>query len=98
MLLKNKYNAITCFNDVVAIYFMQKALTLGISIPKDLSITGFDNSSVRNLFLKKIDTIQLSVEKLGEEAGAWLKRRIIDKEDEIIQKEILGDYVKGETV
>ncbi|GAB4221779.1 MAG: LacI family DNA-binding transcriptional regulator [Spirochaetales bacterium] len=97
-LKKEGYTALLCFNDVVAVYCYQCALSCGLRIPEDLSLTGFDNSPVRELVSKRIDTISLSVPQLAREAGAWLRRRIIDRDLERIQKLIEGDYVPGETL
>lgn len=97
-LKKQGYNAILCFNDVMAVYVYQCALSSGLRIPEDFSLTGFDDSPVRELVSKRIDTISLSVPQLAREAGAWLRRRIIDRDPERIQKLIEGDYVPGETL
>ena len=97
-LKKLGYNGILCFNDVMAVYVYQCALAGGLRIPRDFSLTGFDDSPVRELVSKRIDTISLSVPQLAREAGAWLRRRIIDRDPERIQKLIEGTYVPGETL
>jgi len=97
-LKKDGYNAILCFNDVMAVYLYQCAVASGFRIPKDFSVTGFDNSPVLELVSQRIDTINLSVFQLAREAGEWLRRRIIDRESAGIQKLIEGDYIPGGTV
>lgn len=92
------FNAVMCFNDFVAVYFLQAALAAGVRIPDDLALTGFDNSPVRRLAVKKIDTINLSTQRLGEAAGDWLRRRIIDRSTESLDLSIEGELIEGETV
>ncbi len=97
-LLRTGYTAVMCFNDVVAVSFCQAALREGIHIPRDLSLTGFDDSPVRELAGRRIDTVSLSVRSLGREAAGWLRRRIIDREKADIRRLIAGEYVPGDTI
>ena len=70
----------------------------GIPIPERFSLTGFDRSPVRDLAARKVDTIHLSIRKLGIEAGRLLKERIIDRAAGPVRKLLQGEYVPGETV
>jgi DNA-binding LacI/PurR family transcriptional regulator len=97
-LTERGYDAVMCVNDVVAVAVYQAALHSGMSIPESFSLTGYDNSPIRALFPKKIDTINLSTVALGKEAGGWLRRRIIERTQVGIQKRILGEYVPGNTI
>lgn len=92
------YNSILCFNDVVAVYFYQCALSQGYRIPEDFSLTGFDNSPVLDLLNRRIDTINLSVFQLAKEAGIWLQNTIMHREGGNIQRLIEGEYIPGETI
>lgn len=92
------YNAVICFNDFVAVYFYQVALAHHIEIPEEISLSGFDNSPVRELTPQKIDTIDLSPFDLGREAGLWLKDVIINRESGGLQKMITGEFIPGETL
>jgi LacI family transcriptional regulator len=92
------YNALVCFNDMVAISAYQTALHRSLSIPGDFSLTGFDNSPILDLMDQRIDTIEFSLQKLGREAGSWLRCRTIERRDEVLQKNLEGDYIPGETI
>lgn len=92
------YNALVCFNDMVAISVYQAALHRSISIPADFSLTGFDNSPILELMDQRIDTIEFSLRKLGREAGSWLRSRTIERKDQSLQKSLEGDYIPGETI
>ena len=97
-LKKKGYNAVFCFNDVLAVYVYQAALSEGRRIPEDFSLTGFDDSPVLDLVSRRIDTINLSVRLLGKEAGFWLRERIIDRKETELKRLIAGDYVPGVTI
>src|SRR5436190_14715049 len=42
VLRKDKPDAVVCYNDLVAIGFMGVAKSLGVSIPRDMSVVGID--------------------------------------------------------
>ena len=92
------YNAVVCFNDMLAISVYQAALHRSIRIPADFSLTGFDNSPILDLMDQRIDTIEFSLQKLGREAGCWLRSRTIERKDLSLQKSLEGDYIPGETI
>ena len=60
--------AIFCINDDAAIKVQQQALSLGINIPKDLSIVGFDNSEHFMNTTSYITTCAQDFEKIGSNA------------------------------
>jgi LacI family transcriptional regulator len=97
-LIKGGFSPIMCFNDMLAVYVYQLALKAGYSVPENFSLTGFGNSPVGELTLKKIDTVNLSVKEMGVEAGQWLKKRIIDKDEKPIRKKIAVTVIPGNTV
>ncbi|MBI9107357.1 MAG: LacI family DNA-binding transcriptional regulator [Spirochaetales bacterium] len=97
-ILKRGYNAVFCFNDIVAVAMYHAVLHEGLSLPDCFSLTGFDNSPVLKLLDKPINTINFSVETLGYEAGVWLRSWVVERKCESMQKKIDGEYIQGETV
>jgi len=96
--LRDTYNTVFCFNDVVAVYLYQVALRAGIHVPEELAIAGYDDSPVRQLTPQMIDSISLSPYRLGEEAGKWLRRAVIDRSTEPLRLLLPGDLMPGETL
>ncbi|HCM28067.1 MAG: hypothetical protein A2Z99_20885 [Treponema sp. GWB1_62_6] len=92
------YDAVFCFNDLVAVHIYNRAMREGLEIPRDFALTGFDNSPVLDLAPRRIDTVEFSVKELGFRTGAWLKRRLIDRSDEAVRMTLTGDFVRGETI
>lgn len=92
------YNAVVCFNDMIAISVYQSALHRSVRIPADFSLTGFDNSPILDLMDQRIDTVEFSLQRLGREAGHWLRCRTIERKNEVLQKNLEGDYIPGETI
>jgi DNA-binding LacI/PurR family transcriptional regulator len=87
-----------CFNDNFAIRLICKLQRLGKTIPGDISITGFDDSPLRQLFRPLITTISLSTYEMGFYASLWLKDNIIHRTSRRLNLEIEGKLIEGETV
>lgn len=97
-LLSRGYNALLCFNDVFAVYTYQCALSMGLRVPRDFALTGFDNSPVRSLVTESITTVDLNVSELGFRAGRWLRETIIEKNENRLQLHVPGRLIEGTTI
>ncbi len=97
-LKERSYNAVLCFNDLMAVSLYQAALHQNWQVPDRFSLSGFDNSPMLQLMDQRIDTIEFSLRTLGREAGLWLSSRIIDRLQTPIQKALEGTYIVGETI
>jgi LacI family transcriptional regulator len=68
--------AVFCFGDQIAMGFYQVAQELGLAIPADLSIVGFDNQQfVADSISPGLTTVQLP----HAEMGAWAARRALSR-------------------
>jgi DNA-binding LacI/PurR family transcriptional regulator len=55
---------------------MRRAHAMGLRIPDDLSIVGFDDGDMRNRVFPPLTAVCQTVEALGFEAALWLTRKI----------------------
>lgn len=92
------FNGVMAFNDIAALSILQSGMARGIDFPKDIKLSGYDNSQIQQLLDRKIDTVDISTTKLGEIAGNWLKKWIIDREEIQLREQISGKYIHGETI
>jgi GntR family transcriptional regulator, arabinose operon transcriptional repressor len=91
--------ALAATNDYIALYTMNIAREMGIRIPEDLSITGFDNLPICSLFSPRLTTVSQNFSEMGRIAVRLLDKVIKNpqKKAEIIQLEtklILGATVQ----
>lgn len=68
MNLSHPPTAIFCHNDLVAIGAMQQARKLGVMIPQDVSIVGFDNLSLSQYCLPSLTTVAQPRYQIGQQA------------------------------
>lgn len=73
--------AIMAFNDEVALQAMAAAADLGLSVPGDLSITGFGDLSVVRHVRPQITTVTQDPREIGRRAAKLLIKRIEEKHE-----------------
>lgn len=64
----NRPDAVICYNDLMALGFMKEAWNLGVSIPRDLSVVGFDNIPYGKYVTPGLTTVDLQSERMGASA------------------------------
>ncbi|WP_408893594.1 LacI family DNA-binding transcriptional regulator [Paenibacillus taichungensis] len=65
---KNRATGIFCCNDMQAIGALQAAKELGLRVPEDVSIIGFDNTILASVTSPPLTTIAQPIEDLGRRA------------------------------
>jgi DNA-binding LacI/PurR family transcriptional regulator len=70
--------AIFCVNDMSAIGALTAAAELGLSVPRDLSLVGYDNTHLAELRPIGLTSIDIASRAFGEYAARLLLRRIDD--------------------
>lgn len=70
--LKEKPTAIFAMNDLMAVGFMDAAMNDGVRIPEDVSVIGFDNRQECRFTRPRLTTIDIPLERMGEQAGKIL--------------------------
>jgi LacI family transcriptional regulator len=63
--LRERPTAIMCSNDLTAIGVMRQAFDLGITVPQELSVIGFDDTRLSDYMIPPLTTIQMSQTELG---------------------------------
>ena len=98
--LVEKFKDITacfCMSDVQAIGAMRKLSDMGIDVPKDISITGFDGLEFTQFIIPRLTTVKQSEKNLAKKGlKALLKNIEEDEEPEHIL--IPFEFIKGESV
>ncbi|WP_088810493.1 MULTISPECIES: substrate-binding domain-containing protein [unclassified Listeria] len=74
--------AIVAENDLMAIQFMKQAKKMGIRIPQDLAVIGFDNIQAAEFVEPSLTTISQNFEEMGRAAAISLQKQIQKKDVE----------------
>ncbi len=89
--------AIFCGNDILAIGAIAGARELGLVVPEDISISGFDNIEIASALDKPLTTISVPAKAMGTEAARFLLDRIDKKEQQQQLIKLDADLIIGET-
>lgn len=68
--------AATCFNDLVAIGVLRALIELGVRVPDDVSIIGFDDIPIAAFSAVPLTTISVAQQEMGRRAAENLLRQI----------------------
>jgi LacI family transcriptional regulator len=69
---KDRPSAIFASNDAMALGVLKSATMLGMKVPEDISISGFDDSALATVTWPDLTTIHQPVERMGEMAARKL--------------------------
>ncbi|MFN9025488.1 MAG: LacI family DNA-binding transcriptional regulator [Akkermansiaceae bacterium] len=95
--ISKKYNALICVNDIVGTVVLSELDRLGVSVPKDISVTGFDDSPVRQLSRPLLTTVSMPVIELAKAAAASLEQEIINHIPQKSINRVVGKFIIGES-
>ena len=87
-----KVDAVVAYNDQVAMHMIKAIRELGLSVPKDISVTGYDNSQMATSTGLRLTTIVHPQEELGIMAAKMLLKMIRGEEVEkkvVIEPDII---------
>lgn len=105
MALSPRPTVVICGNDVLGAGAINKAREMGIKIPDDVSITGFDDIELAEVVDPKLTTVHVPHRRMGETAARLLLQilngqtgqKSVELETEIIIRESLGAKNKAKT-
>jgi LacI family transcriptional regulator/LacI family repressor for deo operon, udp, cdd, tsx, nupC, and nupG len=76
---KNRPTAVTCYNDLAALGLIAALRELRIDVPNDVSVIGFDDLKLLELFPQKLTTVRVPKFEMGRRAAEMLIRDIESK-------------------
>ena len=74
----NRPSAVMCSNDMTAIGVLHKAFRVGLRVPADLSVIGYDDIQMAKVTIPPLTSIQMSRVDLAKAAVKALKAHIIE--------------------
>ena len=74
-------SAVLCSNDMTAVGVMRGAFELGLNVPRDLSVVGFDDNQIAQFVTPSLTTVQMSCVEVAKEAFRTLLDAVEDQCD-----------------
>jgi len=79
LMRRGRFTAVACGNDILAIGAIQEARRIGLAVPGDVSITGFDNMELASVVTPALTTVRFPIAEVGLEAARHLIERMEGK-------------------
>lgn len=91
-------DAVIAMNDDMAVGCMDAARKLGISVPQDLSLSGFDNSAIIQYVTPRITTVDRPLREMGARAMELLIDKMEKKTNEDINITLPCRIIEGDSI
>jgi LacI family transcriptional regulator len=78
---KRKFTALVCFNDIAAIGAIRAIHDLGLRVPDDISVIGFDDIKAAAYISPNLTTIRQPLSEMGRFAAQCIVNRLNHTED-----------------
>jgi DNA-binding LacI/PurR family transcriptional regulator len=95
---QNRPSAIFAVNDHFAMNGIRAAHRLGLHIPEDISIMGFDDTPYATLVLPNLSTIRVQTQRMGEMAVTLLRRLMETRRSEVECLVLSTELIRRESV
>ena len=91
--LPDRPTAIACFNDKIAVGVVQAAAARGLSVPGDLSVTGFDDSEISHASTPMLTTVRQPLREMGQIAVTMLLRLLDSQALDAVHIELATELI-----
>lgn len=90
--------AVLCANDVVALGALNAAAELGVAVPGEVSVAGFDDLPTSRWALVRLSTVAYDLEAMSREAVRLLVRRVDEPQADPVRAVYPTRYVPRATI
>ncbi len=91
-------DAVVCINDLLALEVMRDLAALGLRVPQDVSVIGFNNIQAAQYSTPPLTTVEIDAEHLGRAAFSLLLHALNDPEAEAARELVPFRIVERESV
>jgi LacI family transcriptional regulator len=84
-------DAIACANDLIAIGVLDAARSLGLDVPGDLAVIGYDDIDAASLVFPALTTVVNPAREVGRACGEALLRRLTEAEDQPARQLVISN-------
>jgi len=92
------HNALFCVNDLLAVAVYERLLLLGVRVPGEIRLAGYDAAPVRRLITPELTTVDLAGREQGRIAAEILTTAVLERSMPSRQELVAGAIITGETL
>ena len=90
--LKEPPTAVFCADPLLTLGFLQRAHELGLHVPQEFSVVGFDDADARHMSYPIFSAVRQSAAELGYEAALWLTRSLTGESNLSFRKVVATSF------
>lgn len=94
---KPEITGLFCMNDAIALGALGAVQELGLSVPQDISVIGFDDLPFAELSTPRLTTIRVDRREIAREAIDLMRRRLLEPSANSRQVQLAVHLVEGQT-
>jgi DNA-binding LacI/PurR family transcriptional regulator len=94
MSMSDRPTAVVFTDPLVAVGALNEALRLGVKVPEDVSILGFDDADVRNTVFPRLSAVCQDARRLGYEAFQSMTKVVDDKSNGAVIQEVFPTWLE----
>jgi LacI family transcriptional regulator len=91
--MKDIPTAVCCASDTIAIGAIRAAKEIGLRVPEDISITGFDDIPIAEAYSPSLTTVRQPIIEMGIQSAQMLIQQIQDKDNRSKEIRILSHEI-----
>ncbi len=95
---ENKIDALICANDIIALNAYKVIKSMGLTIPQDVSVIGFDNIRESESSYPRLSTFNVPRDELGNEVAKYLINLFADRQLPFSQIVISCEYIEKDSI
>ncbi len=92
------WTGVSCVYDLAAIRLIHALEEVGLEVPKDISVVGFDDLPAASMMSPRLSTVRVDCQAIGVQAIALMLRRLAEPDAGPVQVECGVVAVRGGTV
>jgi len=89
--------AVFCYNDGAAVWAVECLKSMGLSVPDDVSVAGFDDMPISRIASPALTTFRIDWEAIGRDTVRMLHERMLDPSRAAHFMQVGGTYVARES-
>lgn len=95
--IAERYDTLFCINDIVGSVVLSELARMGISVPDQCQVTGFDDSPLRRITRPLLTTVAMPVFEFGRRAGERLANEVIEGIKSLPLERLHGSLLIGDS-
>ncbi|WMS44572.1 LacI family DNA-binding transcriptional regulator [Acuticoccus sp. MNP-M23] len=89
--------AVCCYNDGAAVWAVEYLKAMGLSVPQDVSVAGFDDMPIAQIASPPLSTFRIDWEEIGRQTARMLHARMVEPQRAVHFLQVGGNFISRDS-